>query len=148
MLTAGGVAVIVGTFLPWVASGTAERSSYEVFEVVDRLGFSPDGPVGWAMRLWPMVPLLMVLAAAASWFEYRVLAITVGAVGGLYAAAVGFAVDQAPKEGLVRVLGAPLFTGLAAAVVLAGTVAEVVGAVWHQRTRSTRPSSHTASGAS
>lgn len=129
LLSAGGLAVIVGTFLPWVASGTAERSSYQVFEVVGRLGFAPGGPVGWALRLWPIVPLLMVLAAAASWFEYRVLAVAVGAVGALYAGGVGFAVNQAPKEGLVRVLGAPLFTGLAAGVVLAGAVVEAAGAI-------------------
>ncbi len=127
LLTAGGLAVIVGSFLPWVASGTAERSSYQVFEVVARLGFAPDGPVGWAMRLWPIVPLLMVLAAVASWFEYRLPAVAIGTAGALYAAGVGFAVNDAPKEGLVRVLGAPLFTAFAAVVVLAGAVVEVTG---------------------
>jgi len=129
LLTVGGVAVIVGTFLPWVASGTAERSSYQVFEVIGRLGFAPDGPVGWAMRLWPIMPLLMVSAAAAAWFEYRVLAAAIGAVGAFYAGGVGFAVNQAPKEGLVRVLGAPLFTGVAAGLVLAGAVVEMAGVV-------------------
>ncbi len=147
LLTAGGLAVIVCTFLPWVASGTAERSSYEIFDVVARLGFAPDGPVGWAMRLWPAVPLLMMLAAATSWFEYRIPAAGIGALGSLYVGGVGFVINRAPKEGLVHVLAAPQLTAFAAVVVLAGAVVEAAGVI-RQRMRSTRASSHTADGAS
>ena len=125
VITLGAAGVLVGTFRPWVVSGRVNRSSYQIFEVVERLGFTPGGPLGWAVRLWPVVPLLMVCAVAASWFRYRVAAVTLGAVGSLYAGAVGAAVSMAPREGLVHVLGAPLFTAVAAAVVLAGAIVEL-----------------------
>ena len=39
----GLVLVIVGSFLPWVISGTVKRSSYEIIGVIDRLGIAGDG---------------------------------------------------------------------------------------------------------
>ena len=67
-VTAGAAVLLVGTFLTWLRSGATERSSYDVFDLVDRLGFSEGGLVGWALRLWPLVPLLLVLTVIAWWF--------------------------------------------------------------------------------
>ena len=67
-VTAGAAVLLVGTFLTWLRSGATERSSYDVFDLVDRLGFSEGGLMGWALRLWPLVPLLLVLTVIAWWF--------------------------------------------------------------------------------
>src|SRR5687768_8107165 len=69
VVTVGAVVVLVGTFLTWVRSGSAGRSSYDVFDLVDRLGFSPNGVVGIALRAWPLVPLLLALAVAVHWWS-------------------------------------------------------------------------------
>ena len=42
-VTAGAAVLLVGTFLTWLRSGATERSSYDVFDLVDRLGFSEGG---------------------------------------------------------------------------------------------------------
>ena len=43
-LTAIGLAlVVVGSFLPWFRSGRRARSSYELFDLVDRLDLLSDG---------------------------------------------------------------------------------------------------------
>ena len=67
-VTVGAAVVLVGTFLTWLRSGATERSSYDVFDLVDRLGFSEGGLVGWALRLWPLLPLVLVLAVVAWWW--------------------------------------------------------------------------------
>ena len=46
-VTAGAAVLLVGTFLTWLRSGATERSSYDVFDLVDRLGFSEGGLMGW-----------------------------------------------------------------------------------------------------
>ena len=53
----GASIALVGTFLPWLASGAVDRSSYELLDIVERLGFSPDGLVGLALTVWPLAPL-------------------------------------------------------------------------------------------
>src|SRR6185295_8875857 len=71
MATHGGLVALVGTFLPWLRSGTRGRSSYEIFSLVDRLGISQSSVVGWGLRLWPVVPFLLVLAVTLEWFPRK-----------------------------------------------------------------------------
>ncbi len=125
VITMGSLGILVGTFWPWVASGRRNRSSYQIFEVVERLGFAPGGAVGWGVRLWPIVPLLVVCASIAAWYRRRLASAGLAALGGLYAGGVGLAMGSAPRSGLVRVLGAPTFTAVAAGVLLAGAVVEL-----------------------
>ena len=67
--------------MPWLRTGERRRSSYEMFGIVDRLGFSPTGPVGMAIRLWPLMPLLLAaLAAVAAWWGWRRVAAPSSAV--------------------------------------------------------------------
>jgi len=129
MITVGSLGVLVGTFWPWVASGRRNRSSYQIFEVVERLGFAPGGAVGWGLRLWPIVPLLVVCASIAAWYRRRLAAGLLAGLGALYAGGVGLAMGSAPRSGLVRVLGAPTFTAIASGVLLAGAVVVLIGAV-------------------
>ena len=59
--------MLVGTFLPWLRSGARNRSSYTIFDLVERLGFAPEGVVAWSLRLWPLVPLLLVATVITAW---------------------------------------------------------------------------------
>ena len=36
--------------------------------LVNRLGFSKGGLIGWALRLWPLVPMLLVVVVIAWWW--------------------------------------------------------------------------------
>ena len=104
----GGAALtLIGTFLPWLSSGTVPRSSYEIFDLVERLGFSPDGAIGWALRLWPLAPLLLVLAAVAQGVpgtdrRIRVARVVVPFMAIVYVGGTAAAVRLAPEGGLFR----------------------------------------------
>ncbi len=106
--TVASLVVLIGSFLPWLRSGRAERSSYEIFELVDRLGFAPDGAVGWALRLWPLLPLLLALTVVAAWAaivhpaSFRWIHVVTGVVAGCYALGVSTAVRLAPEAGLFQ----------------------------------------------
>jgi hypothetical protein len=107
-IVVGGAAVmLIGTFLPWLSSGARSRSSYELFELVDRLGFSPDGVVGWALRLWPLAPLLLVLSVVAQWAPRRRASVRWTRVGlpvvsAVYVGGTAIALRFAPHAGLFR----------------------------------------------
>ncbi len=123
VLTAGAVIALIGTFMSWVGSGATDRSSYEVFDLVDRLGFSPDGVVGWALRLWPLVPLALVLSVVAHWVHHPSMrwprhALTSAAV--LYPAVTSIALLNAPRIGLFRVGPGPWVTLVGTVVMFAG----------------------------
>ena len=61
VLATVGAAVGCGRHVPALAAvGHRRRNSYEIFSLVDRLGFSQSSVVGWGLRLWPVVPLLLV----------------------------------------------------------------------------------------
>ncbi len=67
VITVGAALAIIGSFLPWIGTGASARSSYDVVDLVERLGFTPDGVMSWVLRVWPLAPLLLVLAAVAQW---------------------------------------------------------------------------------
>lgn len=81
----GLVLVIVGSFLPWVISGTVKRSSYQIVGVIDRLGITGGGPLAALLNSWPLLGALClapVVAAALQWWR---LAGAVAALIGLIA---------------------------------------------------------------
>jgi hypothetical protein len=124
--TVSGLVLVIGTFLPWVRSGAADRHSYELFGLVERLGFAPDGPIGWAIRLWPFVPLLLVTAALAMWWHRRRLGVVLGFVAALYAGGVAVAIEAAPEAGPLRIRFGPWVTLVGAAGLLVISIVEVV----------------------
>ena len=128
-LTVGAVVACIGTLQPWVASGTRNRNSYDIVELVGRLGFEPDGPVGIGLRAWPLVPLMLVVAATAAWWGYHAIGALVGVVAALYAGGVGAAVARAPDEGLLRVLDGPRLTAIGGILVLAGSILTAAAAL-------------------
>jgi hypothetical protein len=125
VVTAGAVVALVGTFLTWVRSGAAERSSYDVFDLVDRLGFSSDGVVGIALRAWPLVPLLLALAVAVHWWSLehplsQAARIALTMVAAIYPGAIAVAVANAPSISLFEVGPGPTVTVIGAAAMLLG----------------------------
>jgi len=125
-LTAGAAATIIGSLCPWVASGSVDRSSYEIIDLVDRLGFAETGPFGIALRAWPLMPLLIVAGTVAMWWRRRVIGPALSVTGGLYAIGVALAVQLAPSTGLLRIRIGPMITIAGAAVLLAGTLVALV----------------------
>jgi hypothetical protein len=122
--TTGAMVALVGTFQPWVRSGERLRSSYEIFSLVDRLGISRSSVVGWGLRLWPVVPFLLVLSITLLWFARRWPAATIVVVAVVYAGAVSLAVRRAHSTSLITIERGPLITlvgvaGLAVGAVLA-----------------------------
>jgi hypothetical protein len=128
-LTIGGVVACIGTLQPWVASGTRNRNSYDIAEIVGRLGFAPDGPMGIGLRAWPLVPLMMVVAATAAWWGYHAIGALVGVVAAVYAGGVGTAVSRAPDEGLLHVLDGPRLTAVGGGLVLVGSLLTAAAAL-------------------
>ena len=123
--TIGAVVALVGTFQPWVRSGRRHRTSYEIFSLVDRLGISRSSVVGWGLRLWPIVPLLLALAVTLLWFPRRWLGAGIVVLAVAYAGVVSVAVSKAPSTSLITIERGPPITlvgsiGLAAGAVLAG----------------------------
>lgn len=137
-IAAGSSVAVLGTFLPWLRSGAVDRSSYEIFDLVERLGFSPDGPIGWAVRLWPLVPLLFALATVVQWSMSIHPAVTTARrvlplVASLYGGGVALAIRLAPDAGLFRFRYGSWLTLLGSVVVLAA-------AVWPVSRRGSAPS--------
>jgi hypothetical protein len=125
IVSLGAAVALVGTFLPWLSSGSVGRSSYELFAVVDRLGFSPDGPVGWVLRAWPFVPLLLVASALAWWWRgsvprLRRLAAALPLVSALHVGGTSLAILAAPDVELFRVRAGTWVTLAGAATMLIG----------------------------
>ena len=94
--------MIVGSLLTWVRSGGARRNSYDLFRLVGRLGFAPDGPAATALRWWPMMPLLATVGRRRRVVVVATPRRALGLVAGAYAGGVGVAVLAAPDGGLVR----------------------------------------------
>ena len=122
MATLGGLVALVGTFLPWLRSGTRGRSSYEIFSLVDRLGISQSSVVGWGLRLWPVVPFLLVLAVTLEWFPRKWVTSAVVVVAVVYAGVVSAAVSSASSSSLITIESGPVVT-------LVGVVILAVGAL-------------------
>ena len=120
--TLGASTALVGTFLPWLRSGRRGRASYEIFSLVDRLGISQSSAVGWGVRLWPTVPLLLVLAVTLMWFSRKWIANAAAAVAVAYAGTVSVAVATASSNSLISIESGPVITLIGVVILAAGTV--------------------------
>jgi hypothetical protein len=101
--TAGAVVVAVGTFLPWLRSGTRKRSSYEIFSLVERLGYSRSDLIGWGLRLWPIMPLLLAGSVVLLWYPRKWVTGAVTIVAIIYAGGVAAAVRSASPISIISV---------------------------------------------
>ncbi len=123
---AGAALIVVGSLLPWVRTGGRARNSYDLFRIVGRLGFGPDGPASIAMRWWPLVPLLTVAASVVAWWGWPRPGGALGIAAALYAGGVALAVIAAPDRTGVGLEAGVGLTAAGSAVLLAGSVAAVV----------------------
>lgn len=124
--TGAAITILVGTFLPWLRSGARHRSSYDLFAIVERLGFAPGGIVGWAVRLWPALPLLLVLVVVEHWRPTGRFARLLAIVAAVYAAATAGAIVLAPDVGLFGIGPGPWVTLLGALALITVTLASGV----------------------
>jgi hypothetical protein len=107
---------LLGLFAPWVQSGSSTRSSFELLDLAQRLGFTQGGAFEWAVRLWPFVPLAMMSAVVAVWFARSNIGALLGAACGVYVLAIAVAVINAPDSGLIGIewgVGVSMAGGLA-----------------------------------
>lgn len=125
VVTAGAAIAIVGTFLPWVRSGSRDRSSFQIFGLVDRLGFAPDGPVSWTLHWWAFAPLLVVLTVVAAWLRpgstlVRRAVLTSGLVVPVVLGGTALALRRAPQSGLLTIGVGPSVTAIGCATIAVG----------------------------
>lgn len=98
---AGLVCVVVGTFLPWLYSGSRVRNSYAADGAVRRvLGVSGIGDV--ALAAWPFVGVACGAAIAALLVGLLRTAAVIGMVAAVAAAAGAIAMLTAGGSGIVR----------------------------------------------
>lgn len=123
----GAAVALAGTFLPWLSSGSVPRSSYELFDVVERLGFSGTGPIAWVLRLWVFVPLLLVLSAVIqgvpredAWVRHLRLVLPIVAV--VYVGGIAAILRLAPDVALFRARYGIWVTLIGAATMVIGLV--------------------------
>jgi hypothetical protein len=113
-----GLVVVVGTFLPWLRSGSTSRSSYDLLGVLDRLDLAPGGFISTLIRWWPMVPLLVTVAVVAAWWGLRWVALVTATAAVLYAGGVGAALVVASRDTGIGVGVGPWVCAIASAVFL------------------------------
>jgi len=117
-----GGSCVVGTFLPWLHSGTRWRSSYDLLGLVDRLGFAPHGPVELLVRCWPVVPMLVVATIVLVWWRRMVLGLVAATAAALYIGGVSIAMTVAASRVPIDVGIGPLVCGVASVGLLANAV--------------------------
>ena len=117
---------LLGSFLPWLRSGSRRRNSYEIFSLVERLGISSSSLVGWGLRVWPVVPFVLALAVTLQWFPRKWLNAGSVIVAVIYVGGVAVAVETASTSSLVAVEYGP-------GVTFAGVVTLAIGALLNRQ---------------
>lgn len=119
---AGSIGIIVGTFLPWLTSGSVQRHLYQVAGVADRLGFVGAAPAKALIALpvacaLPIGLMAMSLPRVGAFSALALSAIALGAGGAALAMAGG------------RGAGALAVAPLGPATVAVGGIFVLVGAL-------------------
>ncbi len=118
---AGVVLLVVGTFLPWLESGTVSRTSYQAAGALRSL-VHPDGPAGIVLDAWPFVSAAGAVAVALLVLGQWLLGAVVTAIASLAAGTVAIATLAAPAGGVIRPsTTGPVVTLLGCAVAIIGS---------------------------
>ncbi|MGZ4740771.1 MAG: hypothetical protein ACXVLM_16210 [Ilumatobacteraceae bacterium] len=131
--TTGAAVVAVGTFLPWLRSGTRQRSSYEIFSLVERFGYSRSDVVGWGLRLWPIVPLLLAGSVVLVWYPRKWATATVTIVAAVYVLVVAVAVRSASPISTISVQYGSSVALVGAILLAAGYLITLFGSVTNRQ---------------
>lgn len=128
-LGAAGLAVIVvGTFLPWLRSGSADRNSYAAGGAVRRL-VDTSGMVNDVLSLWPLVSVACAVAVALFLVGLRAVGTVVAAISALGAGVAGVAALATTTTSVAEVvLVGPLCTVVGAALVALGILFRALSA--------------------
>ncbi len=98
-LTCAGLALmVVGTFLPWVRSGSVGRSSYSATGLLRRL-LDASGALAFALDAWAFLGLAAALAVVAVVAGFRRTGAGLAALLALVTGAVAVATFRAPGGG-------------------------------------------------
>jgi hypothetical protein len=122
---------LVATFVPWLRSGTATRSSYDMLGLLTRLELANGGLVRTMVRWWPVVPLLITSSVVAAWWQRARVALAAAIGSGLYAGGVGVAVLVKTRGTSIEVGPGPWFCVISSAGLL-------ITAVWLALTNARR----------
>lgn len=98
---AGLVCVVIGTFLPWLYSGSRSRNSYATGGALRRL-LGIDGLGGAALAAWPFVAFACAAAIAALLLGLARTAALIGTLAAAGAATGAIAMLAAGGSGTVR----------------------------------------------
>ena len=125
--SAGLVCVVVGTFLPWLYSGSRSRNSYATGGALRRV-FDVGGAADAALAAWPFVALACAAAIAALIIGLPRVAAVVGLVAAAAAIAGSIAMLTADGNGVVRPANAgPIVTLVGALAVPAAVTIQLLG---------------------
>lgn len=116
-LVAANQLVVVGSFLPWVISGTAHRDSYATIRAARSIGVVSNAPWETLLPVWFLVPLLAAFMLVGIVFGKRRLVSGAAIPLGAIAIVVSTLVLVAPIE---RGVG-PAITFIGAVGLLAAT---------------------------
>jgi hypothetical protein len=122
LATVGAMVAVVGTFMPWLRSGTRDRNSLRdllVGRPARHLAVEPRrlGSAPVAHR-----PFLLVLTVSLLWIGPRDPPVAVAAITVVFAGGVSIAVYRAPARSLVPSRTAPSSRSAALALLTAGVV--------------------------
>jgi hypothetical protein len=132
VFTLAAAVTLVGTFVPWLRSGSTSRSSYDLLGLMSRLDFAPGSVVRTMVRWWPLVPLLITTAVVAAWWQQTWVALIAATTSALYAGGVGVAVVVASRRTHVDVGPGPWVCAI-------GSLGLLVAATWLAVTSARRP---------
>jgi hypothetical protein len=125
----GLVAIVVGTFLPWLRSGTQDRNSYEAGGAVRRL-LGTTGAVDHLLGLWPLVGVACAAAIALFLFGLHTFGTIVAGLSALAAGAAGVGALATTGTTVAEVtLIGPLVTLLGATLVALAVLLRALSAV-------------------
>lgn len=120
--TACGLVAVLGTFMPWLHTGSTSRSSYDLLGLVTRLGFAPDGVLSFLVQAWPAVPLLLTSAVVLAWWGRSVAALAISIIGTVYTGGVSLTLA-------IRSANAPIDLGIGPIVCSIGSIGFLGSAV-------------------
>lgn len=123
LLTIAAAVIVIGTFAPWLRSGSTTRSSYDLLGLMSRLGIAPQGFVSTLVRWWPLVPLLATSAVVSAWWRWTSVAVAAAIVSVLYSGGVGTAIVVKSRSANIAIGPGPWICAI-------GGVAMLVAAGW------------------
>ena len=121
VLLAGLAAIVAGTFLPWLRSGTVERNSYRAGDVLRRIEQLPSA-LHFLMDVWPFLSLVCAAAAALALLGIDRAALTLAGLCAVVAGTTSAVVLLRGSQGLVRAVSTGPLVTLVGSVLIFATV--------------------------